>query len=98
MLSKAANAVLIASILSGASVAAAQTLNLSALKCKQFIAMPKETNIAITIWLDGYYTDQEETTVVDFDKLRAKTEKLAAFCAQNPRTGLMTAAEDVLEK
>jgi hypothetical protein len=75
-----------------------QVVDLSAIKCKDFIELPKDTVNAITMWLDGYYTDEEDPAVVDFDKLKTKGEKLAAFCVQNPRMGLMTAAESVMGK
>jgi acid stress chaperone HdeB len=50
------------------------------------------------MWLDGYYTDEEDPAVVDFDKLKGKAEKLGAYCAANPKMGLMTAAENVMGK
>lgn len=81
-----------------AQVANAQVVDLSTIKCKDFIELPKDTVNAITMWLDGYYTDEEDPAVVDFDKLKAKAEKLNAFCVQNPRMGLMTAAENVMSK
>ena len=97
MLVKFAGAILVAAALAAAS-ADAQTVDLSTIKCKDFVELPKDTINAITLWLDGYYTDEEDPTVVDLDKLKAKAEKLGAFCVQNPRMGLMTAAENVMAK
>jgi acid stress chaperone HdeB len=98
MLLKVASAGVVAVALIAAAAAHAQAVDLSAIKCKDFIELPKETVNSITMWLDGYYTDEEDPAVVDFDKLRAKAEKLGAFCAQNPKMGLMTAAESVMTK
>ena len=98
MLVKLASAVLVAVALLVAERAPAQVVDLSTIKCKDFIELPKETVNAITMWLDGYYTDEEDPAVVDFDKMKAKAEKLGAFCAQNPKMGLMTAAESVMVK
>ena len=98
MPSKIVSAAVAAVLLFAAAAAQGQAVNLSAIKCKDFIELPKETVQSITIWLDGYYTDEEDPAAVDFDKLRAKADKLAAFCAQNPKMGLMTAAEDVMAK
>jgi acid stress chaperone HdeB len=81
-----------------AAPADAQVVDLSTLKCRDFIELPKDTVNAITMWLDGYYTDEEDPAVVDFDKMKGKAEKLGAFCAQNPKMGLMTAAESVMAK
>ena len=36
--------------------------------------------------------------VVNFGKLKTEAERLAAFCAQNPKMGLMSAAESVMVK
>ena len=60
--------------------------------------MPKETIASLTVWLDGYYTDEEDAALFESDKLKAKTEKLIAFCAQNPKIGVMAAAEGVMAK
>jgi acid stress chaperone HdeB len=95
---KAAGAVFIAATLASASPAHAQTINLANLKCKEFIDLSKETIATLTVWLDGYYTDEEDAAVFEPDKLKSKAEKLTAFCAQNPKMALMTAAENVMAK
>lgn len=98
MLLKAANAVLIAAALLAAGAANGQTIGLATIRCKDFIELSKETIATLTVWLDGYYTDEEDAAVFEPDKLKTKAEKLTAFCAQNPKMGLMTAAENVMAK
>ena len=98
MLLKVANSVLIAAALIVAGPANGQTIDLATLKCKDFIELSKETITTLTVWLDGYYTDEEDAAVFEPDKLKVKAEKLTAFCAQNPKLGLMTAAESVMAK
>ncbi len=98
MLVKSAAAVFVAATLLAAAAADAQVVDLSTIKCKDFTELPKETVNAIMMWLDGYFTDEEDPAVVDFDKMKAKAEKLGAFCVQNPKMGLMTAAENVMAK
>jgi HdeA/HdeB family len=95
---KFAGAILVAASLLAAGAAQAQQVELSKLRCRAFIDLPKETIATITLWLDGYYTDEEDPAVVDFDKMKVKAEKLVAHCAQNPRMRVMTAAEDVIVK
>jgi hypothetical protein len=95
---KFAGAILVAASLLVAGLAQAQQVELSKLRCRAFIDLPKETIANITLWLDGYYTDEEDPAVVDFDKVKAKAEKLVGYCAQNPRVRVMTAAEEVLVK
>ena len=98
MFVKIPGAVLIAVTLFAADAADAQSVDLSKIKCKEFIELPKETSYAITVWLDGYFTDEEDPAVVDFDRLKAMAEKIGAFCSQNPKMGLITAAESVMVK
>jgi len=97
MIAKLASAALVAMTLA-TNAAHAQSVDLSKIKCKEFIELPKETAAAITMWLDGYFTDEEDPAVVDFDKLKAMAEKLGSFCVQNPRMGLIGAAESVMVK
>jgi len=98
MTGKVASAVLVAAAVLAAAPAAAQVVDLSTLRCKQFIELPKETLNAVTLWLDAYLTDEEESAVIDFDKMRGRAERLAAYCGQNPEMSLMTAAENVMDK
>ena len=95
---KVASAILVAAVLLAAAPADAQVVDLSMLRCKQFIELPKETLNAVTLWLDAYLTDEEESAVIDFDKMKDRAERLAAYCAQNPETSLMAAAEHVMVK
>jgi acid stress chaperone HdeB len=102
MLLKTANAIVIAATLVIAGVVAepatGQSIDLATIKCKDFIELSKETIATLTVWLDGYYTDEEDAAVFEPDRLKSKAEKLTAFCAQNPKLGLMTAAEGVMAK
>jgi acid stress chaperone HdeB len=92
-----AAAALAIALLASAS-APAQTLDLSTIKCKDFLESGKD-NIAIIItWLDGYYKEKDDPPVIDFGKFGSNTEKLAKFCADNPANGLITAADKTLSK
>jgi len=81
-----------------ATAAHGESLDLSRMKCKDLIELPKETVATLTVWLDGYLTDEEEPRVVDLEKMKLKAERLSLYCAQNPRVSILSAAEDVLEK
>jgi acid stress chaperone HdeB len=99
MLVKTANAALLMTVLLAASGPAdGQTIDLATLRCKDFTELSKETIATLTAWLDGYYTDEEDPAIFERDKLRANAEKLTAYCAQNPKSGLMTAAESIMAK
>jgi hypothetical protein len=98
MIARVAGAALLAAAVFAAHGANGQAVDLSAISCRQFLELPKDTAAAITMWLDGHLTDEEDPAVLDLDRIKAKAERLAAFCAQNPQTGLMAAAEDVMGK
>ncbi|HEY2134929.1 MAG TPA: HdeA/HdeB family chaperone [Xanthobacteraceae bacterium] len=78
--------------------AATQVVDLSAVKCKEFNDSGKETVASIMMWLDGYFTSEDDPAVVDFNKMKQKGEKLGAYCAKNPAQGLLTAADEVMGK
>lgn len=86
----------VAAALAGAVPTSAQRLDLSTVTCKQFLESGQENIGLILMWLHGYWTDEDDPPVVDFDKMRTDAAKLGAYCAQNPDNGLITAAEAVL--
>jgi hypothetical protein len=95
---KVVSAVFVVAVLLAADVANAQAVHPSKMKCKDFVETPKEVAAALTVWLDGFFTDDDEVSVVDFDELKITAQKLATYCTQNPRMELMTAAETVIDK
>ena len=50
------------------------------------------------VWLDGYFTSEDDPAVVDFNKMKEKGARLGEYCAKNPTHGLLTAAEEVMER
>ena len=98
MIARIAGAALLAAAVFAAPGADGQALDLSAISCKQFIELPKDTAAAIALWLDGHLTDEDDPAVLDLDRIKANAERLAAFCARNPQTGLIAAAEGVIGK
>ena len=85
-----------AAALTAASSAFAQTVDVSTITCKDFSAHKRDEMLAIMMWLSGYYTKDDDPTVVDFAKVKAKTDKVADYCAKNPAVGLVPAAEPIL--
>jgi hypothetical protein len=88
--------VLIAAAVAAASSASAQTVDVSTITCKDFSAHKKDDMLAIVMWLTGYYTKDDDPTVIDFAKVKAKADKVADYCAKNPAVGLVPAAEPIL--
>jgi len=84
--------VIAALLLAGAAPAAAQKVDLSTVKCKEFIASGTDNIGLILMWLTGYYADQEASPIIDFDKMKSDASKIG-----EPDHGLITAAENVFE-
>src|SRR5262249_31379750 len=61
-------AALIAAALA-ASSASAQMVDVSTITCKDFSAHKKDDMLAIMMWLAGYYTKDDDPTVIDFAKI-----------------------------
>jgi len=90
-------AVVTAAMLAVASPATAQVIDLSTITCKDFFEGSKDRIDFVVAWLLGYYTDENDSPVLDFSKLKDKAAKLGAYCASNPSHGLITAANKVME-
>ena len=88
----------VAAVLLAAAPAHAQVIDLSTVRCKEFVDSGKDTISAIMMWLEGYYTDEEDPAIIDFGKTKEKADQLTSYCAQNPTVGIMTAAESVMAK
>jgi acid stress chaperone HdeB len=91
-------AALVAATLLASASASAQTLDLSTIKCKEFLESGKDNIAVIITWLDGYYKEKDDPPIIDFAKFGTNTEKLAKYCADNPTNGLITAADKTLAK
>src|SRR5690242_7423455 len=87
-----------AAALSLAAPAQALRLDLDAMTCKEFQASDRQTAAMVLMWLEAFYTEANARPVVDFDKMKADGEKIAACCRKNPSHVLIIAADNVLEK
>ncbi len=94
---KIVSAILVAMSLVAAAPAAAQKLDLSTVNCKQFLESGERTISMVLMWLNGFFTDEDDPPIVDIDKLKTDASKIGEYCRKNPTTNLMTAAEEVLQ-
>ena len=69
---KIASTAVVTAALLAAVAANAQVIDLSRTKCRDFIQFPKETMSFLTMWLDGYLTDDEDPRIVDFTKIEGR--------------------------
>jgi acid stress chaperone HdeB len=87
---------LLGAMLLAAPAAYADKLDLSTIKCSDFLKAGKDNIAVIITWLDGYYKDSDAPPVIDFDKFSKSSAKLGAYCGDNPDAGLITAADKTL--
>jgi acid stress chaperone HdeB len=77
---------------------AASRLDLSTIKCKEFLSSEKDNIALILMWLAGYYSDEDAPPIVDFDKMKTDGQKLGEYCGKHPDDSLITASEEVMGK
>ena len=76
--------------------AKAEQLDLSTVKCKEFLESSKDNIGLILMWLEGYYNDEDAPPVVDFDKMQSDGKKLGEYCGKNPGHSVITAADTLM--
>ena len=81
-----------------APAAHAQRFDLAAVKCKDFVASNKDEVGMILMWLEGYYSEENASPVVDFDTMREDGRKISEYCGKNPADSVVDAADTVLGK
>jgi acid stress chaperone HdeB len=89
-------AAVLAAALCAATPAQADRLDLSTIKCKEFVSSAKDNIALILMWLAGYYSDEDAPPIVDFDKMKSDGQKLGEYCAKHPDDSIITAAEEVM--
>ncbi len=73
--------------------AQADQIDCSKLTCSQFMALSKKMKSGTTmIWLEGYYTSQDASPILDTDKISTDGTNLANYCVKNPDSGFIDAA------
>ena len=77
------------------ATASAQKVDLSTIKCSEFIKSSSDRIGLILMWLTGYFADEDDPPVIDFDEMKTKAGQLGEYCDKNPDIGLMTAAEEI---
>ena len=85
-----------ASLWSAAPARAAEQLDLSTVKCSQFLQSSKENISLILMWLEGYYAEEDAPPVVDFEQMGENGKRLGEYCGKNPEHSVITAADKVI--
>ncbi len=81
----------------GSLPAQADQIDFSKLTCSQFMALSKDEIGTTMIWLEGYYTSQDVSPILDNDKISTDGTNLANYCVKNPDSGFIDAANAVVK-
>jgi acid stress chaperone HdeB len=82
----------------GGTAAEANKLNLATITCSDYSEADSKNETTIAIWLDGYYMDEDDDAIIDFDKLNNLGNALVKYCAAHPEMKLSDAAEKIMGK
>jgi len=74
----------------------AEKINLTAMKCSQFLKTDPQRVDLILTWLMGFYGKVENPQAIDLDQLAANRTRFATFCSQQPNFRIITAADGIL--
>ena len=50
------------------------------------------------MWLEGYYTEEDDDAVIDFGKMAGDMTRLMIYCGDHPDTDIITAADEAMGK
>ena len=89
----------LASILVATFIAApamAQDLDFSKITCKEFISAPKDEIGTILVWLEGFYTKENDPPVMYQAKLTKDAKALSDYCNAHNDDDVIKAADTVM--
>ena len=79
-----------------ATPALAEDLDFSKIKCKDFVAAPKDQIGTVLAWLEGYYTKGDAPPVLFEEKFLKDAKGLGEYCGANSDEDIIKAAEKVM--
>ena len=88
--------IFVTALLLVASSASAQDLDFSKIKCKEFIAAPKDEVGTILTWLEAYYTKENAPPILYADKTLKDAQNLSTYCNAHGDDDIIKAADTVM--
>lgn len=64
--------------------------------CKQFLNSGDKGITTVLTWLDGWYAGDSDDAIFDTDAFVENAKKFGAYCATNPNSSIITAAQNIL--
>jgi HdeA/HdeB family len=72
------------------------TINMGALTCGQYLAMPPTESRDFSAWMSGWFSNQTGRRVVDVLAHQKNIAMLKSWCQYHPQVGVMTALQSAL--
>ena len=79
-----------------ATPARAEVVDMAAITCGELLNMKDDDAGTILVWLHGYFGGKADDTTFDIKGFEAAAKKIGAFCAQNKKVTLISAAKQSL--
>jgi acid stress chaperone HdeB len=76
----------------------AQEIDMTSLKCREFVNSKQETATNIMLWLSGYFTYEDDAPIINISKIKNKENQLKQYCADNQDLTLLEASEIFMDK
>ena len=76
----------------------AQDIDMTSLKCADFVKGNQETVTNIMLWLSGYFTYEDDPPIISLSKISSKENQLKQYCADNLLLPLLEASEIFMDK
>jgi HdeA/HdeB family protein len=83
-------------VLLSTSLAYAQDMDMTKIKCKEFIAAPKDQVAVILAWLEGFYTKESDPPIIFADKMAKDAKNLSTYCNAHGDDDIVHAADKVM--
>jgi acid stress chaperone HdeB len=72
------------------------TIDVAKITCDQLVLFKVAEPHDIAMWLSGYYNGRRNSTIVDVQNLKEKTDSVYEYCINNRKVTVMEAVEKVL--
>ena len=74
----------------------AQDMDMTKIKCKEFVTAPKDQIAIILAWLEGFYTKESDPPIIFADKMAKDAKNLSAYCNAHGDDDIVRAADKVM--
>jgi len=86
----------ILALLLSVATAHAQDMDMTKIKCKEFVAAPKDQIAIILAWLEGFYTKESDPPIIFADKMAKDAKNLSTYCNAHGDDDIVHAADKVM--